>query len=45
MLERVVAADDEGYAEQPVNEVVEEGEPREKEELLVILMNSAPPFH
>ena len=36
--------EEEGDAEQSVNEVVEEGEPREKEELLVIVMASAPPF-
>ena len=35
---------DEGREYIPVNEVVEEGEPREKEEELVIVMESAPPF-
>ena len=36
--------EEEGEAEQSVNEVVEEGEPREKEDELVIVMESAPPF-
>ena len=40
----VVGVYEEGEAEQSVNEVVEVAEPREKEEELVIVMESAPPF-
>ena len=36
--------EEEGEAEQSVNEVVEEGEPREKEEPSATVMDSAPPF-
>ena len=39
-----VVREEEGDAEQSVNEVVEVAEPREKEELLVIVMESAPPL-
>ena len=44
VLERVVVTEEEGEAEQSANEVVEVAEPREKEEVLVTVMESAPPF-